>query len=1333
MTDDAPIRAGLYPVLTRLPYADTLLASPSEYDVAPTYLSVAFQQQGDQVQIEVARRTAEVVADRVSDDSIRKQLRIAVELTAPIGLGVVRSAALARTTMAVMLGANPVVAVLAGPALFLTARKTLQDMRRALVVDPKVRGMIQRAQHASEAGDARRAESLLEEALELELDPAYRRNSDLYLHLGLVQMQGGRPRKAMVSLAKASVLTHEDEVLSIPRPDGTTASISKRGWTELMACAAIDSFAVDESSADEWSEILSDFARSAEKRFETIARSKDDGWFFGLLGLDRGSADFGRELAAKARFLVAKANVRKLATSPDSGMIDDLLDGAVRELLAAKQLEPEERYVALLEQAQFYASIAHSSTDTAVDNAIRAVRLMDAGATQLDPISPERAAQTRAEAIAFALEIMPGLVGRGEDVEKLREATLSLATATGAALSTFASGASLAHVGRAWLEDVRYQLAENIEARKLAIRASYQTHLDAGEPAAAMYAALRAAYLAETREDTSRALSQLAAAAKQVQGQADLVSAAFAGKYLLLAMEVTGESPSKEHFATAAQEFIDAANAVSDRGTPVPLTLRGRRVLHSAAVADSVLRQHAASMLARSGDAAGALALLECVRAGVGVLAPASVRRIHELELAETFRHLGYVDRARELAERAEKEARGLGDPNLQRRALEILHALNSEPVPSTVDRAFKLDGGDGGWLGDYVSWRQLLVQAGRELVSSLIESNVPGRLHGSSDVADALAKLDAELERVAAERFDLGVVGEFSAGKSTFINALLGEAILPSSVRPTTSAPNRIHFGRDAALKVVYTSGREDVSNLETLNDFVTERGNPANEKGISHVEIAYPSPLLESGLRILDTPGLSSLFDSHDEVTRRAIPLCDAVIVLAPGRQPFTASLEEFLEGLGSIIESRTFYVLNKIDQVDVDRRLDAITFAKEQMRRKRPGIKVIAVSAYRALAARRLVAGSLDPVDLEDDPRVGDERDPAAMLAESNFERLEAELGSFLSRHRGIPRLRATARRLSDLVHRIELALATEQRATRLEQSQRLDAFHRLTRETATAKREIDDALIELTRRLASDVSEVSARARLELPERVDEVIDATQPRAADLKNEESRAALSDRIRAAVEAAARQWLGEAAQQLNASLAERVAGAAAILSRHRRELRVEFGRAVGFESVAAGIDTSVVEVNIAFSNNQMGRIAVEWTGWFLGGLLGGGVGGVLFGGAIGAALSKLVFGTDADVTERLRDALRPTVRNALESVCERICGAIEQSGSRQNSVAHEALDAQRRELISEFENRLASLVADRRHDDAVDRELSQLLTSVQDRAATARRVARSVMEIAE
>ena len=102
---------------------------------------------------------------------------------------------------------------------------------------------------------------------------------------------------------------------------------------------------------------------------------------------------------------------------------------------------------------------------------------------------------------------------------------------------------------------------------------------------------------------------------------------------------------------------------------------------------------------------------------------------------------------------------------------------------------------------------------------------------------------------RLAEHRFHVSVLGEFKHGKSTLLDALVGEALLPTGVVPVTAVPTEISFGPPGTTIVQADGSRRLLRIEEDLADFVTESANPANTRRIARVEVQREVPLLASG----------------------------------------------------------------------------------------------------------------------------------------------------------------------------------------------------------------------------------------------------------------------------------------------------------------------------------------------------------------------------------------------------------------------------------------------------------------------------------------------------
>jgi ribosome biogenesis GTPase A len=134
-----------------------------------------------------------------------------------------------------------------------------------------------------------------------------------------------------------------------------------------------------------------------------------------------------------------------------------------------------------------------------------------------------------------------------------------------------------------------------------------------------------------------------------------------------------------------------------------------------------------------------------------------------------------------------------------------------------------------------------------------------------------SLADVGAKLQE---EAFNLVILGQFKRGKSTFINALLGEDLLPTAIVPLTSVVTVIQYGPRVRVCVQFMDGKEKDVPVSDLSELITERGNPNNHKRVQEVTIYHPSPYLQGGVRIIDTPGVGSVYRHNTDVAYRYLP---------------------------------------------------------------------------------------------------------------------------------------------------------------------------------------------------------------------------------------------------------------------------------------------------------------------------------------------------------------------------------------------------------------------------------------------------------------------------
>src|SRR3954463_6083072 len=101
-------------------------------------------------------------------------------------------------------------------------------------------------------------------------------------------------------------------------------------------------------------------------------------------------------------------------------------------------------------------------------------------------------------------------------------------------------------------------------------------------------------------------------------------------------------------------------------------------------------------------------------------------------------------------------------------------------------------------------------------------------------------------IPKIESEKFHLVVLGEFNHGKSTFVNALLGQDILPTGITPTPASINPVIYADPPAARVVLTTGESKPLDPSQLKEWVTVTGGHADE--VAYVELGYPSEMLKN-----------------------------------------------------------------------------------------------------------------------------------------------------------------------------------------------------------------------------------------------------------------------------------------------------------------------------------------------------------------------------------------------------------------------------------------------------------------------------------------------------
>jgi GTP-binding protein EngB required for normal cell division len=267
---------------------------------------------------------------------------------------------------------------------------------------------------------------------------------------------------------------------------------------------------------------------------------------------------------------------------------------------------------------------------------------------------------------------------------------------------------------------------------------------------------------------------------------------------------------------------------------------------------------------------------------------------------------------------------------------------------------------------------------------------------------ARALGDFDAlrRLEHLAAERargVRIAIVGEFNAGKSTFVNALLGMDVAPTGILPTTAVAHTLRYGPDPIARARLRGGGARTVPPERLKALLAELGKDA----VAEVEVEVPFPYLQR-VELVDTPGFNAPDPEHTKTAMATLiegAGVDVAIWLFDVGQPLKTSERRILEAIVSRgIPMQA--LLNKSDRLSAEDLAHVMRTFEEDARS-------IGLQSWRpplAFSARRAVEGRIQ----------GDE----AALAQSGFGPVRALLEDELPSHAAELKERGLRRRAHDI---------------------------------------------------------------------------------------------------------------------------------------------------------------------------------------------------------------------------------------------------------------------------------------------------------------------------
>lgn len=347
-------------------------------------------------------------------------------------------------------------------------------------------------------------------------------------------------------------------------------------------------------------------------------------------------------------------------------------------------------------------------------------------------------------------------------------------------------------------------------------------------------------------------------------------------------------------------------------------------------------------------------------------------------------------------------------------------------------------------------------------------------KLASLPDLQNEAQKIKELQERLATERLHLAVVGQFKRGKSTLLNALLGSEILPTSVIPLTAIPTFLYGEATIKARVQFLDKRpgqefatDDAGELNRfLAGFVTEAENPKNSKMVSQVEVFFPSPFLQQGIVLIDTPGIGSTFLHNTEMTLNFLPQCDAAFFVVSADPPITEVEVDFLKAVKAKM-TRLFVVVNKIDYLNTAEKETFINFLREVLSKQAgltKDIPIFCLSARQGIEAKQ--SGNLE------------------LWRASGMQELEGYMLNFLARDKNQALYEAVAKKAQDLVADIVLRLqlfSTSLKMPLAELDHRLEVFAQKLEEVERQRILVSDLLAGDKKRMVVFLEEQAEELR------------------------------------------------------------------------------------------------------------------------------------------------------------------------------------------------------------------------------------------------------------
>ncbi len=239
---------------------------------------------------------------------------------------------------------------------------------------------------------------------------------------------------------------------------------------------------------------------------------------------------------------------------------------------------------------------------------------------------------------------------------------------------------------------------------------------------------------------------------------------------------------------------------------------------------------------------------------------------------------------------------------------------LETNPLLKDLDRVAKV--------------RQAIATHLGNIVTTLSQAEAKGaQASGELGLEREIADLTVAGQNLKQGVFRLLILGDMKRGKSTFLNALIGENLLPSDVNPCTALLTVLKYGPEKRVTIHFNDGKApeqiDFAGFKqryTINPAEAKELEQKQQQAfpdISHAVVEYPLALLEKGVEIVDSPGLNDT-EARNELSLGYINSCHAILFVLRASQPCTLAERRYLENYIKERGLAVFFLVNAWDQI-------------------------------------------------------------------------------------------------------------------------------------------------------------------------------------------------------------------------------------------------------------------------------------------------------------------------------------------------------------------------------------------------------------------------------